>query len=67
MARCPCLDAYDLAGHRASGNVRHAEMLRYVIAEAGFGSCACEVCVMEAPFGADAERKGKGSVQSLNS
>lgn len=28
MACCLCLNAYDLAGPRASGNVRHADMQR---------------------------------------
>lgn len=54
MACCPCLDAYDLAGPRASGNVRHAEMLCYVIVKPVFVSCAsvvaAEVCVMGAPL-----------------
>ena len=31
-----CLDVYDLAGPRAPGNVRHAEMLCYVIVERVF-------------------------------
>lgn len=36
-----CLDVYDLAGPRASGNVRHAQMLCYVIVER-----LCEVLLL---------------------